>query len=175
MWEYIAHSHGHRQRRSPHNSPRCTHVCIHTTFCHTRTKTLAVYCHSCLQPPTDFRPGQIWLDTDGLPIQVVRCGTTCAHLTYQRIGGLQVVNVPHLIIQAHGGSILYHQGIYYWYGEFKDGPTVVEKTTGYVCTPCVVVVGYNYLVCTPSSCTPNPSGLQGWMQWVSAVIHQQIC
>ena len=39
-------------------------------------------------------PGQVWLDTNGKPIQ------------------------------AHGGSVLYVDGIYYWYGENK------EKTTG---------------------------------------------
>ena len=36
-------------------------------------------------------PGEIWLDTDGNPIQ------------------------------AHGGGMLYHEGLYYWYGENKDG------------------------------------------------------
>lgn len=41
-----------------------------------------------------FRPGQLWLDTAGKPIQ------------------------------AHGGSILYWEGAYYWYGENK------EKTDG---------------------------------------------
>ncbi|KAF3338895.1 hypothetical protein FCM35_KLT16366 [Carex littledalei] len=42
-----------------------------------------------------FFPGQIWLDTDGKPIQ------------------------------AHGGGILYDEEtrMYYWYGENKDGPT----------------------------------------------------
>lgn len=42
-----------------------------------------------------YYPGRIWLDTDGNPIQ------------------------------AHGGGILYDtkSGTYYWYGEFKDGPT----------------------------------------------------
>ncbi|MEH7117143.1 glycoside hydrolase family 43 protein [Neobacillus vireti] len=35
--------------------------------------------------------GVIWLDTDGIPIQ------------------------------AHGGGILFHEGVYYWYGENKDG------------------------------------------------------
>lgn len=42
-----------------------------------------------------YHPGRIWLDTEGNPIQ------------------------------AHGGGILY-DGIsrtYYWYGEYKDGPT----------------------------------------------------
>lgn len=41
-----------------------------------------------------IHPGQLWLDTNGNPIQ------------------------------AHGGSVLYWQGTYYWYGENK------EKTTG---------------------------------------------
>lgn len=41
-----------------------------------------------------FHPGEVWLDTDGKPIQ------------------------------AHGGSVLYWEGKYYWYGENK------EKTTG---------------------------------------------
>ena len=41
-----------------------------------------------------FRPGQIWLDTEGKRIQ------------------------------AHGGSVMYIDGIYYWYGENK------EKTDG---------------------------------------------
>jgi hypothetical protein len=40
-----------------------------------------------------IQPGERWLDTDGNPIQ------------------------------AHGGGILHHDGVYYWYGEHKDGPT----------------------------------------------------
>ena len=40
-----------------------------------------------------FTPGAVWRDTDGHPIQ------------------------------AHGGGILFHDGLYYWYGENKDGPT----------------------------------------------------
>ena len=43
---------------------------------------------------SSIRPGQVWLDTDGKRIQ------------------------------AHGGSVLYSDGVYYWYGENK------EKTTG---------------------------------------------
>lgn len=34
-------------------------------------------------------PGEVWNDTDGNPIN------------------------------AHGGGILYHEGTYYWYGEYK--------------------------------------------------------
>jgi hypothetical protein len=41
----------------------------------------------------DFAPGQVWLDTEGRPIN------------------------------AHGGGILFHEGLYYWYGEFKSGKT----------------------------------------------------
>jgi beta-xylosidase len=40
-----------------------------------------------------FKPGQIWLDTEGKPIQ------------------------------AHGGGIFYEDGVYYWFGENKDGDT----------------------------------------------------
>ncbi|MBC8103863.1 MAG: family 43 glycosylhydrolase [Cytophagales bacterium] len=36
-----------------------------------------------------FVPGQVWNDTNGEPIN------------------------------AHGGGLLYHEGVYYWYGEFK--------------------------------------------------------
>jgi len=39
-----------------------------------------------------FRPGAVWLDTDGRPIQ------------------------------AHGGGMLFHEGVYYWFGENKDAP-----------------------------------------------------
>ena len=31
--------------------------------------------------------------------------------------------IPGDTVQAHGGSILYQDGVYYWYGEDKDGPT----------------------------------------------------
>lgn len=40
-----------------------------------------------------INPGEIWLDTDGNPIN------------------------------AHGAGILFDKGIYYWYGEYKEGPT----------------------------------------------------
>lgn len=44
-----------------------------------------------------FMPGEIWLDTDGNPIN------------------------------AHGGQILYYQGVYYWYGEVKSGTTFLPN------------------------------------------------
>ncbi len=44
---------------------------------------------------------EIWRDTDGNPIQ------------------------------AHGGGLLHHGGVYYWYGENKDGETRSADTVGY--------------------------------------------
>jgi hypothetical protein len=44
-------------------------------------------------PVPEFVPGETWMDSDGKPIN------------------------------AHGGGILYYQGVYYWYGEFKTGKT----------------------------------------------------
>ena len=46
-----------------------------------------------------FRPEEIWLDTNGKPIN------------------------------AHGGGMLYHDGTYYWYGENKEGRTWLPKST----------------------------------------------
>lgn len=43
--------------------------------------------------PTEFRPGEVWLDSAG-----------------------QAIN-------AHGGGMLFHEGTYYWYGENKEGRT----------------------------------------------------
>lgn len=43
--------------------------------------------------PPPFRPGELWLDTSGVPIN------------------------------AHGGGFLFRKGVYFWYGEFKTaGP-----------------------------------------------------
>jgi hypothetical protein len=47
-----------------------------------------------------FKPGQVWLDTDGQAIQ------------------------------AHGGGILAHDGVYYWYGENKAAPNVRKDGGG---------------------------------------------
>ena len=44
-----------------------------------------------------FRPGEVWNDTDGRPIN------------------------------AHGGGLLFHNGVYYWYGELKEGRTYLPK------------------------------------------------
>ncbi len=42
-----------------------------------------------------FAPGEVWRDTDGHPIN------------------------------AHGGGVLFQEGLYYWYGEFKSGRTTL--------------------------------------------------
>src|SRR5262245_17201992 len=51
------------------------------------------YASSSTSTPSTFAPGEIWRDTDGHPIN------------------------------AHGGGILYHEDVYYWYGEAKSGRT----------------------------------------------------
>ena len=38
-------------------------------------------------------------------------------------------------IQAHGGMILQHKGIYYWYGENKDTETVTSILLVFPVTP----------------------------------------
>ena len=43
--------------------------------------------------PPTFFPGEVWTDTSGKSIN------------------------------AHGGGMLFHNGVYYWYGEFKEGRT----------------------------------------------------
>lgn len=52
---------------------------------------------------TEFRPGDVWTDTDGNPIN------------------------------AHGGGLLYYDGTYYWYGEYKDGETVLPEWATWEC------------------------------------------
>lgn len=47
--------------------------------------------------------GEIWLDTSGNPVN------------------------------AHGGGILYHDGKYYWYGEYKKGKTVLPDWATWEC------------------------------------------
>lgn len=48
---------------------------------------------------TSFKPGEVWCDTDGNPID------------------------------AHGGGLLYHEGVYYWYGEIKNSRTYTPGKT----------------------------------------------
>ena len=55
------------------------------------------------QKNTSFIPGQVWKDTDGNPIN------------------------------AHGGGLLYHNGTYYWYGEYKKGKTILPDWATWEC------------------------------------------
>lgn len=50
-----------------------------------------------------FKPGQVWNDTDGRPIN------------------------------AHGGGILFDKGTWYWYGEYKHGLTRLVENLGWEC------------------------------------------
>ena len=52
---------------------------------------------------TEFCPGEVWSDTEGNPIN------------------------------AHGGGILYYEGTYYWYGEYKKGKTVLPEWATWEC------------------------------------------
>ena len=52
---------------------------------------------------TAFCPGAEWSDTEGNPIN------------------------------AHGGGVLYHEGTYYWYGEYKKGKTVLPGEATWEC------------------------------------------
>jgi len=50
-----------------------------------------------------IHPGEIWSDTDGNPIN------------------------------AHGAGILFHQGKYYWFGEYKKGKTWLVENMNWEC------------------------------------------
>jgi len=63
-------------------------------------------CLSCSEsaPPLQIRSGEVWKDTEGNAIN------------------------------AHGGGILYHEGTYYWYGEYKGDSTYrLERVTTWEC------------------------------------------
>ena len=67
----------------------------------------SVYINGCTRSQknkTEFIPGEIWYDTDGNPIN------------------------------AHGGGIMFYDGTYYWYGEFKGDSTYrLEWVTTWEC------------------------------------------
>lgn len=68
---------------------------------------LASYISACTQSQkegAEIIPGIVWYDTDGNPIN------------------------------AHGGGIMYHEGTYYWYGEYKGDSTYrLESVTTWEC------------------------------------------
>lgn len=71
--------------------------------------TLLVICLCCTIGNTayaqnkKFVPYEVWNDTDGNPIN------------------------------AHGGGILFHNGVYYWYGEYKIGKTILPEWATWEC------------------------------------------
>jgi hypothetical protein len=76
---------------------------------------------------TAFKPGELWVDEGGSPIQVA-CEDVIA--LWDRCQGEERWRSPAfkpLCVQAHGGSVLLHDGTYYWYGEDKSGPTYVPR------------------------------------------------
>ena len=52
---------------------------------------------------TEIVSGEVWKDTEGNPVN------------------------------AHGGGVLYHEGTYYWYGEYKIGKTVLPDWATWEC------------------------------------------
>jgi beta-xylosidase len=72
-------------------------IAIAVAYCNLFTQAQEVMQTNISSRVEMFSQGQVWLDTDGLPIN------------------------------AHGGGILYHQGVYYWYGELKEGRTYLPK------------------------------------------------
>lgn len=73
-----------------------------------RTKLLFIIILLCsqlvgAQKYTSFNPGQVWKDTKGSPIN------------------------------AHGGGLLYYNGTYYWYGEYKKGKTKLLENSSWEC------------------------------------------
>lgn len=69
---------------------------------------LTILCLSECKNPSEsinklFTPDQVWKDTSGNPIN------------------------------AHGGGILFHNGVYYWFGEIKKGETRLVPDQGWEC------------------------------------------
>lgn len=64
---------------------------------------IALFSITCLWAADGIKPGEVWLDTEGNPIN------------------------------AHGGGLLYHKGTYYWYGEYKTGQTILPEWATWEC------------------------------------------
>ena len=65
-----------------------------------------------------FYPGQVWLDTNGNRIQ------------------------------AHGGSLIYLDGVYYWYGENKEKTDKAAGTGAFVITHLQICITGRIEVCS---------------------------
>ncbi len=64
---------------------------------------VASTCMCLIQDGSVFKPGQVWYDTDGKPIN------------------------------AHSAGLLFDKGTYYWFGEIKSGKTWLVERTGWEC------------------------------------------
>ena len=45
---------------------------------------------------------------------------------------VSMLSLDSVCLQAHGGSILEHGSVFYWYGEKKDGLTYNTTTNGWL-------------------------------------------
>lgn len=63
----------------------------------------SLFCIKVAAQDVEMKQGAVWLDTDGNAIN------------------------------AHGGGILYYEGTYYWYGEYKKGKTVLPEWATWEC------------------------------------------
>ncbi len=113
---------------------------------HDRSCIAKVYSNDICSPnsgaPADIQNELLWRDTAGNVIQVslpqIKCHSEVqASLTRVSDLCLCLSEAQHLctdtclcnaISQAHGGSILYHNNIYYFYGENKGGRTLQPGT-----------------------------------------------
>ena len=75
----------------------------HKTFYTTITAALVALLTMCSTPSPNIVQGEVWLDTEGNPINV------------------------------HGSGMLHHDGVYYWYGEYKKGQTTLPEWATWEC------------------------------------------
>lgn len=86
---------------------------------------------SCLIFPTPYRMLVVWLL--GCFLQSPNALAQSAKTTGQHINGQLWTDISGQPINAHGGSMLYHKGKYYWYGEIKEGNTWLVKGLQWQC------------------------------------------
>lgn len=65
--------------------------------------TFSAKANTDIEKNNGISPGEVWKDTNGNPIN------------------------------AHGGGILYYEGTYYWYGEYKKGKTILPDWATWEC------------------------------------------
>lgn len=75
----------------------------HKIFYTTITAALVALLTMCSTPSPNIVQGEAWLDTEGNPINV------------------------------HGSGMLFYDGVYYWYGEYKKGQTTLPEWATWEC------------------------------------------